>query len=137
MTTVTKPPPRLDLVPGTKVSAMAGTLESALLSAPRPMATLRLTASLPSLLAFVCDCQLAECHRLVRMLMRAYYEPEHIAVIDCLLDLQHRQANKSVDMCNRRTCSGADCLSPFVSGAPADDCLRLLGMLFVPIFQSD
>lgn len=34
------------------------------------------------------------CHRLVRLLMRAYYEKEHIVVIDCLLDLQIKQGNK-------------------------------------------
>ena len=36
----------------------------------------------------------AECHRLVRLLMRAYYEKEHVAVIDCLLDMQVKQSNK-------------------------------------------
>lgn len=34
------------------------------------------------------------CHRLVRLLMRAYYGLEHVAIVDCLLDLQVKQANK-------------------------------------------
>jgi len=34
------------------------------------------------------------CHRLVRLLMRAYYQREHQVVVDCLLDLQVKQANK-------------------------------------------
>lgn len=35
-----------------------------------------------------------QCHRLVRLLMRAYYEKEHVAIVDCLLDMQVKQANK-------------------------------------------
>lgn len=29
--------------------------------------------------------------------MRAYYEKEHVAIVDCLLDMQVKQANKSVN----------------------------------------
>ena len=46
----------------------------------------------------VCCCpQDEQCHRLVRLLMRAYYEKEHVAIVDCLLDMQVKQANKSVN----------------------------------------
>jgi transcription initiation factor IIE alpha subunit len=36
----------------------------------------------------------AACHRLVKFLMRAYYDQEHIVVVDCLLDLQVKLQNK-------------------------------------------
>jgi hypothetical protein len=61
------------------------------------------------------------------MLMRAYYEPEHIAVIDCLLDLQHRQANKSVDA-HAAHCPPAAAATQFVyrsSAALTAFCLTL------------
>lgn len=41
-----------------------------------------------------CGPQDEQCHRLVRLLMRAYYEKEHVAIVDCLLDMQVKQANK-------------------------------------------
>lgn len=53
----------------------------------------------------------AACHRLVRFLMRAYYETEHIVVVDCLLDLQVKNPNKSADRARRarEACAASRC----------------------------